>query len=269
MDAFYDRLDEDRFASTTHTTGPWNDESQHLGPPSALLVRALERCAPRADALLSRVTVEVLGPVPVAELTVEAALERPGRSVELLSAALAHAGRPVLRARAWRIVTGDSAAMAAGEGAPLPPAGDCAPMALPEHARRGYLGAMEWRTVTGGIFEPGDAAVWVRPSVAVVAGEEPTALQRLFTVADSASGVSARVDFTKWYAINTDLTVHLHREPVGEWFALDATTVVGPTGVGVATGAVHDERGPVGRTAQSLFVRERPPTAAAAPRPTG
>ena len=255
--AFYERVDEHRFASTGHTAGPWSDESQHLGPPSALLVRALERCSPRGDAVLSRVVFEVLGPVPVAELTVEAGVERPGRSVELLSATLAHDGRPVLRAAAWRIVTGDTTAVAAGGGTPLPPAWDCRPMAIPDAWRGGYLRAMEWRSVDGGIFAPGDATVWARPRVPVVAGEEPTALQRLFTVADSASGVSSRLDIAKWYAINTDLTVHLHREPVGEWFALDARTVIGPAGVGVATSELHDERGPVGRGAQSLFVRER------------
>ncbi|MFD1151220.1 thioesterase family protein [Saccharothrix hoggarensis] len=257
VDAFYERLDDDRFASTGHTAGPWSSESQHLGPPSALLVRALERCAPRPEALLSRVTFEVLGPVPVAELTVTAAVERPGRSVELLAAELAHAGRPVLRARAWRIVAGDTAAVASGEGEPLPPAAGCPPMAVPEHWQGGYLAAMEWRSVSGGIFAPGDATIWARPVVRVVAGEEPSAAQRLFTVADSASGVSSRLDIRAWYAINTDLTVHLHREPVGEWFALDAQTVIGPSGVGVATSVLHDVRGPVGRSAQSLFVRER------------
>ncbi len=257
MAAFYERLAEDRFASTEHTAGPWTSENQHLGPPSALLVRALEQTAPRPETLLSRVTFEVLGPVPVAELTVSAGLDRPGRSVELLSAELVHDGRAVLRARAWRIVGGDTAAVASGESEPLVPPQACAPMVIPDDWQCGYLAAMEWRSVSGGVFTPGDAVVWARPTVQVVDDEEPTALQRLFTVADSASGVSSRLDISKWYAINTDLSVHLHREPVGEWFALDAETVVGPTGVGVAGSVLHDAHGPVGRTAQSLFVRER------------
>lgn len=40
--AFYEPLGDGRFASTAHTAGPWTAESQHVGPPSALLVRALE-----------------------------------------------------------------------------------------------------------------------------------------------------------------------------------------------------------------------------------
>lgn len=257
MHSFYRRLDRDRFAASEHTAGPWSARSQHLGPPSALLVRALERCAPREGAVLSRVVFEVLGPVPVAELTAAARVERPGRSVELLSAELSHGGRPVLKARAWRMVGADTTAVAAGQGAPLPPPEGCAPMAVPERWRCGYLAALEWRSVSGGIFTPGDAVVWARLRGQVVEGEEPTAAQRLFAVVDSASGVSSRLDIDQWYAINTDLTAHLHRPPVGEWFALDATTVIGPTGVGLATSEVHDAEGPVGRTAQSLFVRER------------
>ena len=38
---------------------------------------------------------------------------------------------------------------------------------------------------------------------------------------------------------------------------MDARTTIGPDGVGIATSVVHDVEGPVGTTAQALFVRER------------
>ena len=130
-------------------------------------------------------------------------------------------------------------------------------MEIPDHWGGGYLAAVEWLSVSGGIFTPGDAQVWARPRVSVVEGFEASPLERLFAVVDSASGVSSRVDIRKWYAINTDLTVHLHRQPAGEWVGMDARTTIGPDGVGVATSVVHDVEGPVGTTAQALFVRER------------
>src|SRR5262249_33267718 len=77
--AFYEPLGGPRFASSGHTAGPWSADSQHLGPPSALLMRALEGVPAERPARIARLTVEILGPVPVAELEVEAALERPGR----------------------------------------------------------------------------------------------------------------------------------------------------------------------------------------------
>jgi hypothetical protein len=253
MTAFYLPLGDDAFRSTEHTVGPWGPDSQHLGPPSALLVRSLLALRPT----LSRVTFEVLGPVPVADLTVSTSVERPGRSVELLSAALSCDGRVALTARAWHIVGADTTAVAGGSGAALPPPASAVPMEIPDFWSGGYLAAVEWLSVSGGIFTPGDARVWARPRVAVVEGSEPSPLERLFSVVDSASGVSSRLDIRKWYAINTDLTVHLHRQPVGEWVGLDARTTIGPDGVGLATSVVHDVEGPVGTTAQALFVRER------------
>jgi hypothetical protein len=253
MTAFYEPLGDDVFRSTEHTVGPWGPDSQHLGPPSALLVRSLQALRPS----LARVTFEVLGPVPVADLTVSTSVERPGRSVELLSASLKHEGRVVLTARAWHIVGSDTTAVAGGEVAAMAPPASAVPMEIPDFWSGGYLAAVEWLSVSGGIFTPGDAQVWARPRVAVVEGSEPTPLERLFSVVDSASGVSSRVDIRKWYAINTDLTVHLHRQPVGEWVGMDARTTIGPDGVGVATSTVHDVEGPVGTTAQALFVRER------------
>ncbi|WP_394622051.1 thioesterase family protein [Lentzea sp. JNUCC 0626] len=256
MAAFYLPLGDTTFRSTEHTVGPWGPDSQHLGPPSALLVRALLGLGNQSSSL-ARVTFEVLGPVPVADLTVSTSVERPGRSVELLAASLSFEGRAVLTARAWRIVDADTTAVAGGEVPALAPPSTAVPMEIPEHWGGGYLAAVEWLSVSGGIFTPGDAQVWARPRVAVVEGSEPTPEERLFAVVDSASGVSSRVDIRKWYAINTDLTVHLHRRPTGEWVGMDARTTIGPDGVGVATSVVHDVEGPVGTTAQALFVRKR------------
>lgn len=256
MEAFYLPLGADTFRSTPHTVGPWGPDSQHLGPPSALLVRSLLALG-NPESALARVTFEVLGPVPVADLTVSTSVERPGRSVELLAASLSFEGRPVLTARAWRIVGADTTPVAGGEVPALAPPESAEPMEIPAHWGGGYLAAVEWLSVSGGIFTPGDAQVWARPRVAVVEGSEPSPEERLFSVVDSASGVSSRVDIRKWYAINTDLTVHLHRRPVGEWVGMDARTTIGPAGVGLATSVVHDVEGPVGSTAQALFVRER------------
>ena len=43
----------------------------------------------------------------------------------------------------------------------------------------------------------------------LVAGEEPTGLQRVLAVADSANGVSAVLPLGDWLFINPELTVHL------------------------------------------------------------
>jgi hypothetical protein len=258
--AFYLPLDEHRFIATESTVGPWYADAQHVGPPSALLARAVERCGPREPPMtVARLTVEVLGPVPAGEVIVHAAVERPGRTIELVSAEMAAGGRTVLRVRAWRMAAADTAGIVDGEDDSIPPPSAGLPRGRPAGWVPGYLDALEWRWLSGALDEPGPGAAWARLLVPVVDGEEPSALQRLAAVADSANGVAARLDVRKWLFLNTDLTIHLHREPVGEWIGLRANTAIGPRGVGTVSGALFDELGHAGRCAQALTVRERPP----------
>jgi len=256
-EAFYLPHGDERFTPTVHTTGPWTDDAQHFGPPSALLVRALENIPAAREAVLARVTIEILGPAPLRELRVHSHIERPGRSVELLVAELHSDARVVARASAWRIAGSDTAAVAGGVAKPLPAVADCPPADWPTGWGGGFLEAMEWRTAHGDLAESGPAAVWARQPLPLVDGEQPTGLQRLFALADCGNGVSNRLDPRTWWFINAELTVHLHRVPTGEWVGVDAVTVLGAHGVGTASTTLHDVDGPVGSGAQALLVRRR------------
>ncbi|MGZ4587359.1 MAG: thioesterase family protein [Mycobacteriaceae bacterium] len=253
----------ERFASTEHTVGPWSSAMQHLSPPSALLVRALERCAPRPDTRLTRVTIEVLGPVPRADITVRAHVSRPGRQIEMLTAELSSldgtgAERVAVRASAWRMSTVDTTPVAVGTESRLPPRGGGVQHELPPVWVPGYVDSIEWSWLSGFLDESGPGAAWGRPMLQVVAGETPTALESMFAVVDSANGIASPLDVREWTFLNTDLSVHLHRDPVGEWTGIEAKTTVGPDGVGLCSAVLHDELGPVGRSAQILLVRPRP-----------
>ncbi|MDO9356481.1 MAG: thioesterase family protein [Solirubrobacteraceae bacterium] len=252
--AFYESLGDGRFRSTERTEGPWSPELQHAGPPCALLARAIEACGPRDDAIVSRIAIEILGPVPVAEVEVRAEVDRPGRSVELLKAELSTGGRVAMRASAWRIAKASVTAGPVEEPAPpLPPDEGPPPPAI---AHAGYLRSVEWRNVAGDWTSPGPATVWARPRVPLVPDEAMSGLQRLLCVADSCSGISAALPWDRWLFINTDLTVHVAREPRGEWILLDCVTRINEGGVGLASAAVGDEGGILGRSAQTLLVRE-------------
>ena len=250
--AFY-RQEDDHLIPSELTRGPWDPHAQHAGPPSALLARALERCQPRDGTRIGRITVEILGPVPLAPLTVEASVVRPGRSVELLAASLSGPEGEVMRASAWRVAAGDVHV----ESDPPPPG--------PDHGRdrdffptgqeRGYHTAMEYRFVRGGFLDPGPALVWMRMLGPLVERERPSPLERLMVVADVGNGVSAVLDWREYLFINTELTVHLLRPPEGDWVGVDAVTHV--DGVGLAESTLWDEHGHLGRGAQTLLVRRR------------
>ncbi|MFD4367472.1 thioesterase family protein [Rhodococcus sp. NPDC058521] len=252
----------ERFLATDLTTSLWASTMQHGAPPSALLVRALERCSPREGARLTRVVIEILGPIPITELEVHAWLQRPGRNVELVAAELSadtpDGGRRVVAsATAWRMATTDSTEVTHSAD-PQMPARDTSTSVgtLGGMWSGGYLDTLHWSWIDE-IGGDGPGLVWVRPKPDLVRGEPLTPMELLFSVADISNGVGAKIDPAEWTFLNTDLTVHVFRVPDGEWIGVGAETSIGPDGVGMCAGILYDECGPVGRIAQTLLVRKR------------
>jgi hypothetical protein len=171
-------------------------------------------------------------------------------------------GEPLIRARAWRLLRRplDLPPDLAVRPHPEPPPPGCLETAaafFPTGHDVGYHTAMEYRFASGSFLEPGPGTVWMRMRHPLVAGEEPTPLQRVLIVADSGNGISATLDFERWIFVNVDLTVHLSRMPDGEWVCLDSVTVPGPDGLGLTDSVLRDERGPIGLAAQTLLIDER------------
>ncbi|MGZ4268372.1 MAG: thioesterase family protein [Solirubrobacteraceae bacterium] len=253
------RRDGDAFVPTVHAVGPWAPGQLHGGAPAALVGEALTE----PGFQLARITFDFLGPVTTEPLTIATETVKPGRRAQLAEAELSAGGRPVLRARALRlrraaVDLGD----AAGPGEP-PPGGpaDAAPSPFPG-AGAGQEGfhttGMDIRFLPGSDYGRGPARAWFRFARPLVDDESPGPVSLALAAADFGNGVSRVVDFDRYLFINADLTVHLHREPRGEWVLLDARTrLEAGTGAGLAASTLHDEQGPIGLAAQSLFVDAR------------
>jgi hypothetical protein len=266
---------EDAYDPTELTRGPWDPDSQHAGPPAALIGREIERLEGGRNRQVGRITFEILRPVPIAPLRVEARVARPGRSVELVEASLADSDGEVIRATAWRLRSAEvelPAGLTSVDGPGLigtspstlrpgfapPGAQEARPGSFPPTGHDvGYHTAMEYRFVQGDFGILGPALVWMRMRQPLIAGEEPSPLQRVLVAADSGNGVSATLDWGRYLFINVDLTVHLHRALAGEWVCLDSVTIPEPGGIGLADTALYDGRGPIGRAAQTLLIDER------------
>lgn len=256
--------DGDGFVATELTRGPWDPGFQHAGPPAALLGRAVERADGGDAKRVGRITFEILRPIPVARLTVGAEVVRPGGNVDLVEARMADADGPVMLARAWRIreravdVPDDVADAPPGSFPRGPDDGVVEAFFDVAHLEQdGYHTAMEARFLSGAFREPGPAVVWMRMRYPLLPDEDPTPLARALVAADSGNGVSARLDPRRVLFINTDLTVHTHRMPEGEWVCLDARTTLNGTSIGLAQSALYDTRGAFGRSLQTLYVAQR------------
>jgi hypothetical protein len=257
------RRDGDRFVPTVHARGPWDPGAQHGGAPAALLAEAVREPGMH----VARLTYDFVGPVPVGDpLRIETRLVRPGARLQLVEADLLRDdGAPVVRLRAVRLRRGEVTGLPedADGDADAPPGGgpDAAqpsefPLEAPD-APGFHRTAMDIRFAGGTSYGRGPGLTWFRFARPLVDADETSALARVAASADFGNGVSRILDFDRHLFVNTDLTIHLRREPVGEWVLLDARTRVEPQGVGLAASTLYDERGSIGLAAQSLYVAER------------
>jgi hypothetical protein len=262
LDAAYVQLDDDRFRATALTRGPWNPDHQHAGPPSALICRAVERAA-ASDGLthLGRLTVNLIRPAPIGECRVEAATDYVGRNAGHYSGRLIVEGKDVARFTALMQREDDLPAPEGTPGHP-PPAAPKPPSECPivtmnfADGSFGYADLVENRLAAGHFFK-GPCAAWFRLNHPLIKGERPSPYQRVAVAADSGNGISASLDFAKYVFLNCDLTINLFRRPEGEWVCLEARSLFGANGCGLAESALFDERGMIGRATQSLAVRAR------------
>ena len=251
-----------RLVPTERARGPWSPNALHGGPVAALVARAAESQPGGEELQLARITLELLRPVPLAP---------PGGDQR---AGQARPHGPVGR-HGDRSRRGGGGLVAGPPHPPRPggPAGgaDGARGRRPRSSRRVGATAMVIGELTG-LPQPGhgDAVraaaaptARVRPrcgsacAVRWSSGRSRRPGRRAAAAADFGNGVAAELDFGSSSFINPDLTVSLHRPPVGEWICLDARTRFGTPGIGAAESALWDTEGRIGRSVQNLVVEVR------------
>jgi acyl-coenzyme A thioesterase PaaI-like protein len=250
------------FVPSEHARGPWDPDALHGGAPAALLTRAFQLQEPGAELPIARLGFELLRPVPSVPLSLTTRIVRPGRRVQELAGEI-HAGDQLIcRASALRVQPvpaeiPDEARAALGEAMAPPETAEAVRFALDGSAGPSFAAsAMEMRWLDDP-QAPGPARVWMRLRHPLLAGEPLSPLARAAATADFGNGVSAVLPFERFLFINADLSLHLHREPRGEWIGLQARTLLRPGGSGLAESVLHDLDGAFGRAFQTLVVQAR------------
>jgi hypothetical protein len=258
-DSYYERIDELRYKPTAHAGGAWDPAELHFSPLGGLVVHAIERQrAGRPDdgLVLARISYDILGRLALDECEIRVETVRPGRTIELVEAVILVAGRPVVRARAWFLATVDTAAVAGGPDDRLTRPELVTPWEMSVLWPGGFIASVDIRPLAPP--RPGRTTAWVSTRHALVAGEPCSPLASYLALVDTANGIAVRQPPTAWIYPNVDLTVHLHRQPEGDWTGLDTTVSFGPTGQGLTSTVLHDVNGPVGHALQILTVRPAP-----------
>ena len=249
------------YQPTKHAQGAWNDHEQHMAPATGLLTAELKCYVPQENMRLARISLDILGLIPLDDFTITTRCIRPGKTIELIEAVMSSRGRDAIIARAWRLMTQDTSEIAGLE--------DQKSVYKPEDLpvwddMKGWPGGFieSVRLVTEPGRRPGKGMVWITNELDMVEGEPTDDMVHLLGMVDTANGVVPRLGLglseLEWMFPNTDLQIHMHRAPQGRWLGIEAVQQYGADGIGVSSAILHDIQGPFGRSEQILTIRPMP-----------
>ncbi len=236
--------------------GPWDPDSCHAGPPTAALARAAERALP--DLQLVRLTTEIMKPIPMAGFTVTAEVTKPGRTVATCVIELRDLNGVL-------VAVSHSAHLASRPPEPAIPTTATSTVSLDEstagpfvfettrHGSLGFINGVETRYPAGESNSVGPTSIWLR-TVPIFTNALSSGFQRICPLADCGNAISRNGEPQEFGFLNTDLSIHLHREPRGEWFRSESVSHWNADGIGMSDALLFDEFGPVGRAVQSLVI---------------
>lgn len=245
--------DGDALVPTDRALGPWSDGRLHGGAVAGLLAELVARVT-SDDQMVASFRVDLFGPVPSEPLLAESVCVRNGDRLAIWDASLRSAGRTRARATAILSAPPDAGPDAvAALGLPGPDCGTAPSRLVTESSP--FFEGIEFAEVRGAIGRAGPTAVWTNVGHWWSDEGPPSALTRLVAAADTVYGYGSPVEGPEWFSMNLDLTVHLLREPRGEWLLLDAETDLSSSGLGVGHARIGDLEGRVGTVSQSVYVR--------------
>ncbi|MEZ5245034.1 MAG: thioesterase family protein [Acidimicrobiales bacterium] len=265
MTALYER-DGDAFVGTEITAGAWSPGAQSGGAVLALLGHVLEDVPTLTPMSLTRLTVDLVRPVPVGErLRIEHEIVREGKKIQVVDLRVVTDGAEHARARALRVRDADLGSV---PGAPdsstdidpaaaLPRPEEIEPAddrpGLPPFLRV----ALDFRRTDP--WAEGVNGIWLRLRVPVVAGEPICATSRATVPMDVVNLIGAKFDGAAFTAINPDVSAHVARPPVGEWVGLVGETIFSHSvGHGVSAATMSDSAGVFGVTSTSQILDHVP-----------
>ena len=265
-DALY-RRDGDGYVGTLLTQGGWHPEHQHGGPVQGLLCRAIEEVPTLTPMQLTRLTFDMIRPVPIGpRLDIATRVVREGKKIQLVEALLRVGEVEHVRATGLRLRTED---VRAGRVLPpsttvvhertMPDPSGFTPVYRDLPHRPGFLRGIDMLRFPVPGAPEGVFGYWIHLRASLVAGEDTSPMSRLCVAGDFTNGIGVLVDQEAFSTINADVTVQVLRPPSGD----GPVAVVGDTryavgsGIGTSVAELHDPSGvcAVSTTSQLLQLR--------------
>jgi len=240
------------FEPTDTARGPWGHETLHGHVLGGLMAHVIEGAHGDEAFTPARFTVDMFRSPRYAPVTITTRVAREGKRVRVIDASLEAGGVEIARGSALllRRAEDPDGSVWTGEPweVPVPaaleaPAGERTPV-------------WETRWISGGQGTADRRRAWMREVRELVEGRPLTPWVRGAMAADFTNPLANSGDQGLDF-VNADYTLYLHRLPVGEWIGVEATSHHSTDGVAVASCALYDEGGPIGRSAVGAVANRR------------
>lgn len=253
------------YEPTDRARGPWSRDALHGSPVAALTTYCVEQQLGAlsgdvqgavGDLRVARQTIDLFRPVPFGRLDVDVRAIRKGRRIAVFQTHVSCEGKLLTQATTL-CLRGDASLGSVGanhaDQSPPPPE-DATPVKVDRVGNRwvSYPGTLEMRHVVppGGSEPP---IVWIRADAPVLAEASPSPVVRAASIADFVSPFANMQPGRSGY-VNADITLHLHRPPIGDWHYLRIVSRGAADGVATAQAVLGDEHGDYGASSAASLI---------------
>ncbi len=246
------------------TVGPWSPEAMHGGPVAALCVSVAEEILPGDHLVTSRLTLDLVRPVPTRPLEVRSRLLKSGRRVNLIEIEVVAGGQSVALATVQRTTINPVVLpRLEGTGAELIPPTDHPEDFHPLKFSRAPFAvlASEIRTRSPeGFSSPQATDAWIRVTADLVPGVPLSTAAAAAAAADYGNALGAPLSPAPHTTLfpNADLTVYLARAPVDRWVRMAPASTWLEHGIGHTRCAMADRLGMLGTVTVTLVLADPP-----------
>ena len=253
-DAFFTREGESYVPQAT-CRGPRNPDSLHGRVIIGLIGFELERLHGGEEWMPVRLTVDMYRLPDFSPITAMTSIVRGGRRIKVVDCELMSGGKSIGRGTCQFLLRSENAP---GITWSPPDWNVPKPEALP-HPPAGQFGERMWKMRN--IDNPFDGKskprrAWMCEIRELVDGSALTPFSRVAVAADFTSPLANRSETGLGY-INTDVTVYLHRLPIGEWLGFEAINHHASAGVAIGESFLYDVEGAIGSVSCAALRQSR------------
>jgi hypothetical protein len=249
---FFFHEDGGRMQPSELCRSPWSKDAINGVALGALLAHGFEEPLRTGTMQLSRLTIDILGPVPRGPLELRVEAVRSGRQFALWQAELIdQSGRAGARAHAQFVRSTITPKLSEPLIWPMPEELDESLRSMP----KGFFGgAAQVKPVRGGVTKSGPGTLWAKTNVEVIAGTPLTPLTRAAIISDWGNGLGSVLPRGEYTFANLDIGINFLRMPESEWLLIDSHTLSAGNGHGLVRNIFGDRHGIYAHGYQTIFV---------------